>query len=105
MIFEGNNKRVIVPLDPSKGVRYTKLAKEGYCTANIDNIYQMIMKEHDCLNSTIVENFSLERDISCTSDSKEFCFTSFNSVMLCDLDFGFLDFVINDVLISERILF
>ncbi len=39
MIFEGNNMRVIVPLDPSEGARYIEPVKEEYCAADIDNIY------------------------------------------------------------------
>jgi len=44
MIFEGNNMRVIVPLDPSEGVRYIEPIREECCTTNIDNIYQTIDK-------------------------------------------------------------
>lgn len=39
MRFEGNNMRVIVPLDPLEGVRYIDIVREEYCAADIDNIY------------------------------------------------------------------
>lgn len=35
MIFKINNMRVIAPLDPSKGVRYTKPVKEEYRTDDV----------------------------------------------------------------------
>ena len=40
MIFERNIMRVIVPLDPLEGERYTKLFKEEYSADDIDIIYQ-----------------------------------------------------------------
>ena len=68
VIFEGNNMRVIVPLDPSEGVRYIELIKEVYCVVDIENIYQMTTNEHDCVNPTTEGNLSWESDSSCTSD-------------------------------------
>lgn len=53
MIFEINNMRVIVPLDPSEGVRYTKSVREEYNTDDIDNIYQIIEKEEEWINPTV----------------------------------------------------
>lgn len=70
MIFEGNTMIVIVPLEPSRGVRYIEPVKEEYCATDIDNIYQMITKEHDCLNPTIEGKLSWECDSSCTQDSE-----------------------------------
>jgi len=71
MIFEGNNMRVIIPLDESEGVRYTKPVREAYCTTDIDNIYQMTTNEHDWFNPTTKEKFTWEHNSSCTSDSEE----------------------------------
>lgn len=68
MIFEGNNMGVLSPLDPSKGLRYIELVKEEYCAADIDNIYQMTVKEQECVNPTAEGKLSWEQDISCTSD-------------------------------------
>lgn len=45
IIFEGNNMRVIILLDPLEGLGYTKLVIEEYCIANLDNIYQITSKE------------------------------------------------------------
>jgi len=71
MIFKGNNVRVIVPLDPSEGVRYIESVKEEYCAIDMDNIYQMIAKEHDFINPTAEGKLSWEHDSYCTSDSEE----------------------------------
>ena len=43
MVFEQGDLRVIVPLDPLKGVRYTKPIRDEYCDADIDNIYELII--------------------------------------------------------------
>lgn len=45
IIFEINNMRFIVPLDPSEGARYTELVREEYNADKIDNNYQIIAKE------------------------------------------------------------
>jgi len=45
IIFERNNVRVIVPLDPSEGVRYTEPVKEEYSADDTDNIYQITEKD------------------------------------------------------------
>lgn len=45
IIFERNIMRVIVPLDPLEGARYTEPVKEEYNEADIDNIYQIKAKE------------------------------------------------------------
>lgn len=39
MVFEKYDMRVFVPLDPSKGVRYTEPIRDEYCATDIDNIY------------------------------------------------------------------
>ena len=71
MIFEGSNMRVIVPLDPSEGVRYTKAVKEEHCATNIDNFYRMIAQEHDFVNPTTKCKLTWKHDSSFTSDSEE----------------------------------
>lgn len=70
MIFESNNMRVIVPLDPSEGIRYTEPVKEEYNAIDIDNIYQMTTKEQDCVNPT-EGKLSWEHVSSCALDSEE----------------------------------
>jgi len=51
MIFEGNDLRVIVPLDPSQGERYTKPVREEYDDA-IDTIYNITAHQEDYINPT-----------------------------------------------------
>lgn len=70
MIFERNNMRVFVPLDPWEGARYIEPIKEEYNVADIDNIYHVTTKEQDCINPT-EGNLSWENDNSCASNSEE----------------------------------
>ena len=49
MIFESNNMKVIVPLDPLEEARYTKRVKEECNAIYIDNIYQMTTKNKTIL--------------------------------------------------------
>ena len=44
MTFEGNGLRVIIPLDPSQGERYTEPVKEEYQDI-LDHIYNITAKE------------------------------------------------------------
>ena len=49
MEFESNGVRVIIPLDPTKGQRYTK----PLCTEDkIDQIYRITLGEEDQINPT-----------------------------------------------------
>lgn len=41
MVFEKNDTRVVVPLDPSKGAQYTKPIDEEYDDEYIDHIYKL----------------------------------------------------------------
>jgi len=52
IIFETNIMRMIVPLDPSKGARYTEPVKEEYNAVDIDKIYQVTTKEEEWINPT-----------------------------------------------------
>jgi len=61
--------RVIVPVDPSEGVRYTELVREEYYVTEIDNIYQMKTKEQDWVKPTIGGKLTWDHDSSFTSDS------------------------------------
>ena len=71
MIFERNNVRFIVPLDPSEGVRYTELVKEEYIADEIKNIYQITTKGEEWMNPTADGKLGWEKDSSYTSDSEE----------------------------------
>jgi hypothetical protein len=41
MTFEGDGLRVIAPLDPDEGHKYTKPIREQDCTYEIENIYKL----------------------------------------------------------------
>jgi len=71
MIFEDNNMRVIVPLDPSEEECYIEPDREEYCATDIDNIYQLRPKEHDFVNPTTERKLTWEHDSSCASDPEE----------------------------------
>ena len=67
MIFEKKSLRVVVPLDPSEGARYTKVV----CHDEMDCIYKITVQHHDWVNPTMDGRILWERDSSCTSDSDE----------------------------------
>lgn len=70
MVFERDDMRVIVPLDPSEGVQYTKPIRDEYCDENVNNIYQITTKEEDWINPIAYGKLGWEHDNSCTSNSK-----------------------------------
>ena len=51
MTFEGEGLRVIVPLDPSQGERYTEPVRDEYQDV-LDHIYNIIAKEEDYVHPT-----------------------------------------------------
>ena len=51
MTFEGKYLRVIVPLDPSQGERYTETVKDEYHDV-LDHIYNITAKEEDYFDPT-----------------------------------------------------
>lgn len=71
MIFESNNMRVIVPLDPSEGVRYTQPVREEYNADDINNIYQITKNEEEWINTTADGKWTQGQDSSRTSYSKQ----------------------------------
>ena len=70
MSFEGKGLRVIVPLDPSKGERYTELITDEDQDV-LDHIYNIITKEEDYVNPTIKGIMDWQCDSSCMTDSDE----------------------------------
>ena len=70
MIFEGNDLRFIVPLDPSQGERYKELVREEYHDA-IDNIYNITATEEDYINPTANGVLDWKCDSSCTTNLDE----------------------------------
>ena len=49
MVFESKGTRVIVPLDPAEGARYTELAHEE---EELDHIYKLTTQDEDQVNPT-----------------------------------------------------
>ena len=70
MTFEGKGLRVIVPLDPSQGDRYTEPVKDEDQDA-LDQIYNITTKEEDYVNPTAEGVLDWQCDSSCMTDSDE----------------------------------
>ena len=66
MIFEKNGTRVIVPLDPKKGERYTGPVCKG---DDVDHIYKLTTRDEDWINPTTDGMLNWEKDSSCFSYS------------------------------------
>jgi hypothetical protein len=71
MTFEGDGLRVIAPLDPNEGRRYTEPIKEEDYAYELENIYKLKERQHDYINSTIDGKLSWRSDNTCSLDSKE----------------------------------
>ena len=71
MTFEGHNIRVIIPLDPSSGPRYTKPISVEDEVREIDDFYKMTTTQDDYINPTIDGMLSWNYDSACTSDFEE----------------------------------
>jgi hypothetical protein len=71
MTFEEEGIRVIAPLDPNEGQRYTKPIREEYCAYELENIYKLIAIQQDYINPMVDGNLSWKSDNMCSSDSEE----------------------------------
>ena len=71
MTFEGHNIRVIEPLDPSSGPRYTEPIRAKDETREIYDFYKMITTQDNYINPTATGMLSCRYDSSCTSNSEE----------------------------------
>lgn len=71
MVFEKNGIRVVVPLDPSEGVRYIEIVHNEYGDAVINNIYNLTLQDEDWINPTTYGRISWDRNSSCVSDYDE----------------------------------
>jgi hypothetical protein len=71
MAFEGDGLRVISPLDPDEGHRYTKNIREEDHAYELENIYKMTAGQQDYINPTTYGNLSWKSEIACSSDSEE----------------------------------
>ena len=70
MTFEGKGLRVIVPLDPSQGERYTEPVRDEDQDV-LDHIYNITAKEEDYVNPTTEGIMDWQCDSSCMTDSDE----------------------------------
>ena len=68
MVFESKGTRVIVPLDPAEGVRYTKPAYEE---EELDHIYKLTAQDEDWINPMDEGMLCWEKDNEYFSDSDE----------------------------------
>jgi hypothetical protein len=50
MMFEGDGLRVIAPLDPDEGQRYTKPIREEDRTYELENIYKLTTRQQTHMN-------------------------------------------------------
>jgi hypothetical protein len=71
MTFEGYGLRVISPLDPDKGQRYTEPIREEDRAYKLENIYKLTTRQQDYINPTADGNLSWRSDNTCSLDSNE----------------------------------
>jgi hypothetical protein len=71
MEFEGDVLRVIAPLDPDEGRRYTEPIREEYCAYELDNIYKVTARQQYYVNPTTDGNLSWRSDNTCSSYLEE----------------------------------
>jgi hypothetical protein len=62
MTFEGDGLRVISPLDPDEGRRYTYPIREEDRAYELENIYKLTTRKHDYINPTTYGNLSWRID-------------------------------------------
>ena len=70
MTFKGHNIRVIAPLDPLMGPRYTKPIRVEEEAKEIDDFYKMTTSKDDYTNPTTDGTLSWHYASSCTSNSE-----------------------------------
>ena len=56
--FEGNGLKVIAPLDPDEGHRYTDPIREEDCAYELENIYKLTARQEDYSNPIADGNLS-----------------------------------------------
>ena len=67
-VFENNITRVIVPLDPKEGERYTEIV---HGEEEVDHILKLTAWNEDWINPTMEGVLYWEADSECFSDSNE----------------------------------
>jgi len=68
MIFEKKSLRVVIPLDPPEGPRYTEPMHGYESDDDLDCIYKITIREEYWVNPTMNRWISWERKGLCTSD-------------------------------------
>ena len=71
MTFEGNGLRVIIPLDPSQGERYTEPLRDEGEQDTLDHIYNITAKDADYVEPDADGVMDWQCDSSCMSDSDD----------------------------------
>jgi hypothetical protein len=71
MTFEGDVIKVIAPLDPDEGRRYTEPIREEDRAYELENIYKLTARQNDYINPTADGNLSWRSDNACSLDSEE----------------------------------
>ena len=70
MIFEGKELRVMVPLDPSQGERYTEPLRDED-QDDLDHFYNITAKEEDYVDPSAEGIMDWQCDSSCMTDSDD----------------------------------
>jgi hypothetical protein len=71
MTFEGDDLRVIAPLDMDEGRRYAEPIREEDHAYELENIYKLTARQQDYINPTTDGNLSWRSDNACSSDLEE----------------------------------
>ena len=71
MNFEGHDIRIMAPLDPTQGPRYTDPIHAEEETRDVDDLYKVTSSWDDYVNLTVDGTLSWRYASSCTSNSDE----------------------------------
>jgi hypothetical protein len=71
MTFEKDGVRVIAPLDPNEGPRYTEPIREEDHAFELENIFKLTARQQDYINPIVDGNLSWRSDNACSYDSEE----------------------------------
>jgi hypothetical protein len=71
MTFEKVGLRIITPLDPDEGPRYTEPIREEDHAFELENIYKLTARQQDYINPTANGNLSWRSDNTHSFDSEE----------------------------------
>ena len=66
MIFENKSLRIVIPLDPSEGSRYTDPVHDYESDDDLVHIYKITARDQDWVNPTADGRLAWDRESSCT---------------------------------------